>query len=32
MTTIFYLQVEDDDTFLQVKSSTGDQDREGLPH
>jgi hypothetical protein len=32
MTTVFYLQVEDDDAFLQVKSSTSDQEREGLPH
>jgi len=32
MTTVFYLQIEDDDSFLQVKSSTSDKEMEGLSH
>ncbi len=32
MTTTFYLQIEDDDAFLQIKSSTDDEEWEGLPH
>ena len=32
MTTTFYLQIEDDDAFLQVKSNTSDEEKEGLPH
>jgi len=32
MTTVFYLQIEGDDAFLQIKSSTGDKERKGLPH
>jgi len=32
MTTVFYLQIEDDDAFLQIKSSTSDEEKKGLPH
>lgn len=32
MTTVFCLQIEDDDAFLKIKSSTSDEEKEGLPH
>ena len=32
MATVFYLLIEEDDTFLKIASSTSNEEMEGLPH